>query len=147
MQAYIITSATDDGTPDMTEPRLNSAQTETLSALRAAGRPMTAYEILDVLRDAGRKAAPPTAYRALARLIELGLVHRLESLNAYVACSSEHAAAAPAFSICDDCGTVAEFTAPDALDGVAAAARRGGFEPVRPVIELHGRCAGCRGEA
>lgn len=126
---------------------LNPTQAETLRALRGAGRPMSAYEVMDALREAGRSAAPPTAYRALARLIELGLVHRLESINAYVACCAEHGRDAPAFSICDDCGTVAEFSDPDALDRVVDAARRAGFEPVKPVIELHGRCADCRGEA
>jgi len=131
----------------MSKAVLNITQAETLDALRRTARPMTAYEVLDVLRAAGRSAAPPTAYRALARLIELGLVHRLESLNAYVACCAEHEAAAPAFSICDDCGTVSEFSDPEALGGVTAAARRGGFEPVKSVIELHGRCAECRGQA
>jgi Fur family zinc uptake transcriptional regulator len=131
----------------MDEPRLNLSQAATLRALRAAGRPLTAYEVLDTLRAERRSAAPPTAYRALARLMELGLVHRLESLNAYVACCAEHDSAGPAFSICDDCGTVDEITDPRIGDGIAAAARRGGFEPVKSVIELHGRCAGCREEA
>ena len=126
-------------------PTLNTTQAEVLAALRREQRPMSAYEVIDVLRAAGRSGAPPTAYRALARLIALGLVHRLESLNAYVACCAEHERAAPAFSICDDCGTVAEFADPDAFDGVARAARRSGFEPENAVIELHGRCADCRG--
>jgi Fur family zinc uptake transcriptional regulator len=131
----------------MDTPKLNVTQAETLRALRAAGRPLTAYEVLDALRAARRSAAPPTAYRALARLMELGLVHRLESINAYVPCCAEHGTGEPAFSICDDCGTVAEITDPEIADGIAAAARRGGFEPARSVIELHGRCAGCREDA
>ncbi|MCF3935501.1 transcriptional repressor [Acuticoccus sp. M5D2P5] len=127
--------------------KLNITQTAALSALREAGRPLTAYEVLDVLRASRHSAAPPTAYRALGKLIELGLAHRLESVNAYVACCAEHEEAQPAFSICGDCGAVAELTDPTIGAGIAAIAAQGGFAPTKSVIELHGRCASCRGNA
>jgi hypothetical protein len=65
---------------------------------------MTAYEILDAVRDKGI-TAPPTVYRALNRLVEEGLAHRVESINAYVACAhSHHSDGAVVFAICDNCG-------------------------------------------
>lgn len=128
-----------------TAVRLTETQTETLRILRHAARPLTAYEVLEALRRVRRTAAPPTAYRALGRLIELGLAHRVESLSAYVVCCADHGAGAAAFSICDTCGSVDEVTEPRLSDGIAAAARRGGFAAEKSVVELHGRCAQCRG--
>jgi Fur family zinc uptake transcriptional regulator len=125
------------------QPALIPSQTAALAALAAAGRPLTAYEVLEAVRRARPTAAAPTAYRALARLVALGLAHRIESLNAWVACSAEHDGA-PAFSICDDCGTVDELADPGLASSVARLAEAGGFAPTRPVIELHGRCAGCQ---
>ena len=90
--------------------QLNSAQHHLLTLLRVATRPLTAYALLDGARDAGVRA-PTQVYRALEKLMALGLVHRLDSLNAYVACTQPltcrpgHAA----FAICDDCGAVDEF--------------------------------------
>ncbi|WP_108659117.1 Fur family transcriptional regulator [Acuticoccus kandeliae] len=126
---------------------LNTTQMTALDALRRAARPLTAYEVLDVLRTSHVSAAPPTAYRALSKLIELGLAHRLESMNAYVACCAEHGGHDPAFSICRDCGMVVELTDPGIEAGISAAARRGGFAPTKSVIEVHGRCADCQGHA
>lgn len=126
---------------------LTDTQREALAALRAAGGPLTAYEVLEALRVGRRSAGPPTAYRALARLQELGLAHRLESLNAYVACCGEHGDGEPAFSICDDCGSVRELAAAQVAADIAALVEPGGFAPTKAVIELHGRCADCRGSA
>ena len=91
--------------------------TNILSALSEAHRPLSAYDLLDRLRPTG-VAAPLTVYRALDKLIASGRVHRIESLNAFVACrKAEHHHAADhnelrravAFTICDRCGTVEEF--------------------------------------
>ena len=66
------------------ERPLVSNHQQVLQLLKSARSPMTAYEILDAVRKKGI-TAPPTVYRALARLQEDGMVHRLESINAYVA--------------------------------------------------------------
>ncbi|MEO1103100.1 MAG: Fur family transcriptional regulator [Pseudomonadota bacterium] len=128
----------------MTKPNLTESQARALSTLRAAGRPLGAYEVLDGMRISRPKAAPPTAYRALDKLIALGLAHRVESMNAYVACCVDHDGAAPMFAICDDCGGVDELADPAALRALTAQAEAGGFVPHKPVVELHGQCAACQ---
>jgi Fur family zinc uptake transcriptional regulator len=119
-------------------------------ALRGAGRPVSAYEIIDQLR--GKVTlAPQTVYRALDRLITAGSAHRLESLNAFVACS--HAAnsgthtGAAVFAICDDCGTVTEFEEPRAVESLSAWAKKQKFAVTSMTLELRGRCANCAGKA
>lgn len=125
---------------------LTEAQAETLRALASAPGPLSAYDVLEALRATRPSAGPPTAYRALARLEQLGLVHRLESINAYVPCCGDHGGGEAAFSICDDCGGVRELAAPQVAAGLVALAERRGFVPTRTVIELRGRCADCRQE-
>ena len=128
----------------MPHHKLNDTQTDALGALRAAAHPLSAYDVLDALRRTRPTAAAPTAYRALTRLIELGLAHRIESINAYVACCTPHPSSAPLFSICNRCGAVDEMADATLVAGLAAAAERGGFRPQKSVIELIGHCAGCQ---
>lgn len=114
------------------------------SALRESGRPVSAYEIIDQLRDQAT-LAPQTVYRALDRLIAQGSAHRLESLNAFVACcQSDHQHEGTAvFAICDDCGTVSEFAEPRAVDALSAWAKRNKYAVRAMTLELRGRCAAC----
>lgn len=123
--------------------RLTATQSDVLEVLRQARRPLTAYEVLSDLRRTRATATPPVAYRALARLIALGLAHRLESLNAYLACCAEHDVA-PVFAICDACGTVSEHLNADLTARLERVARLDGFTPTASVIEVHGRCGPCR---
>lgn len=114
-------------------------------ALKRASRPMTAYQLLDAVRPLGVEG-PPTVYRALDRLQARGAVHRLDSLNAYVACAHEarHEAAC-AFLICDDCGDTVEVSdrrTSLALENLAAAKR---FALRALTIELRGLCRACAG--
>lgn len=114
------------------------------SALRDSGRAVSAYEIIDQLRDRAT-LAPQTVYRSLERLIASGSAHRLESLNAFIACcQSEHQSAA-VFAICDECGTVAEFAEPRAAETLSSWAKRAKFTLRSMTIELRGRCAACTG--
>ncbi len=130
----------DAPTPDLT--RNQELVHETLC--RASG-PLGAYALLDRLRSEGFRA-PLQVYRALDRLRALGLVHRVESLNAFVACN--HAGEAPhdvtAFAICDDCGGVAEFTDEAAARMLRRGAREHAFQVRSATIELKGRCRDCR---
>jgi Fur family zinc uptake transcriptional regulator len=113
-------------------------------ALQAAGAPMTAYQVLDAVRRHGI-SAPPTVYRALSRLVEQGLAHRLESINAYVACADpQHRHTAAAFAICSDCGTIEEMVDPQVLRRLQARATRRGFKINDTTIELRGQCADCQ---
>lgn len=123
-------------------------QAEILAILRRSYNALTAYEILKEVREGQPKIAPTTIYRALAVLMGHGRVHRLESLNAYMACRCDAHAQAAILSICNDCGTVEETIAPDLLMRLARVTGQSGFETQRHVIEIHGVCAACgAGEA
>ncbi len=121
-------------------------QAEVLAVLGRRRGPMSAYDILAELREANPKIAPPTIYRALTALTERGCVHRLESLNAFIACQSDRHRNAAILSICDDCGTVNESVAPDLLKELISLVGKSGFAPTRHVIEVHGLCVSCSTE-
>lgn len=120
------------------------------SALQESGRPVSAYELIDQLRDRAT-LAPQTVYRALDRLIASGSAHRLESLNAFVACcQSAHEGShegTAVFAICDDCGTVSEFAEPAAVDALTGWAKRSNYSVRAMTLELRGRCARCSANA
>lgn len=118
-------------------------QGEVLKALRQSDTPLSAYDVLSELRNFNPKAAPPTVYRALNALIEQGLVHRLESLNAYMPCQCDSHSQEAILSICDDCGSVEETVDPELAETMARVAGKSGFATQRQVIELHGTCADC----
>jgi Fur family zinc uptake transcriptional regulator len=112
-------------------------------ALRDVGRPVSAYELIEELRSKA-SLAPQTVYRSLDRLIAEGQAHRLESLNAFVACRhASHEGETAVFAICNDCGTVSEFDEPAAVDRLAAWARKAKFAVDRMTLELRGRCRDC----
>ena len=114
-----------------------------VEALRDVGRPVSAYELIEELRDKA-SLAPQTVYRSLDRLIAEGQAHRLESLNAFVACRhASHEGETAVFAICNDCGTVSEFDEPAAVDRLAAWARKAKFAVDRMTLELRGRCRDC----
>lgn len=130
----------------MTSPReLTRNQNLVLEALNKAEGPLSAYGILDELREEGIRA-PLQIYRALDKLLELGLAHRLESLNAFVACAHKHHAETGtiAFAICEDCGKVDEFADQVVNDRLNLWAREHGFKSERTTIELRGHCAQCQ---
>lgn len=115
-----------------------------LGRLTDAASPLSAYDILDQVRSDGIKA-PLQIYRALEKLQEKGLAHRLESLNAFVACdhSHDHRAGLTAFAICDTCGQVDEFSdfiMRQRLEGWEDA---NGFHAEHTTVEIRGRCATC----
>ena len=123
-------------------------QAEILSIMRGEKSSHSAYDLLDELRWKFPKIAPPTVYRALAALTERGQVHRLESLNAYIACQCEHHQFPSIFSICNDCGVVEENFEPDLFSKLSSALQNSGFSVHRHVVEVNGTCASCKsGEA
>jgi Fur family transcriptional regulator, zinc uptake regulator len=113
-----------------------------VEALRGAGRPVSAYELIDRLREQAT-LAPQTVYRSLERLIAEGQAHRLESLNAFVACRHPSHEGAAVFAICDDCGTVTEFDEPQAIERLQAWAKKARFAVAQMTLELRGRCRAC----
>lgn len=123
--------------------RLTDQRRRVLEILCAAGRPIGAYEILEAMRDALPTVAPPTVYRALEFLLEQGLIHKLESLHAFVGCAHPEEAHASQFLICAECGRVAELDDAAVARSLKAAAQESGFEARRGVVEVIGTCAGC----
>ena len=105
---------------------------------------LKAYELLDKLAAEHASARPPTVYRALDFLIEQGLVHRIESLNAYVACPCPEHAHGFQLLICRDCGRVEELHLDDINEQLGQRARELGFTVQRQTIELLGRCDACQ---
>jgi Fur family transcriptional regulator, zinc uptake regulator len=118
---------------------------QVLQALLASHRPLGAYEVIEQLAKAAPRPAPITVYRALDFLMTNGLVHRIESRNAYLACAHDHdSAALVAFLICDRCGTVGEVPAAPIAESLKAAAGASGFAPKLSVVEITGTCAHCQ---
>ena len=116
-----------------------------LEALLATHRPLGAYELIDRLAASGGRPAPITIYRALDFLRAQGLVHRIESRNAFVACVHAHGSGDPVvFLICEKCGAVGEAASAAVADTIKSASRAAGFTPRTPVIEISGVCTHCR---
>lgn len=126
--------------------RLTAQRRQVLGLVCAAEKPVTAYELLDQLRETVRNPAPPTVYRALDFLLEQGLIHKLESLHAFVGCTHPGHPHASQFLICAQCGLVDELEDPAVSRSLETAARDTGFETCKPVVELLGTCAQCRGK-
>jgi Fur family zinc uptake transcriptional regulator len=125
-------------------PDLTKNQGLVLGALAHAEAPLSAYELLDKLRGDGLRA-PLQVYRALDKLVERGLAHRLESLNAFVACADEqcHRKGLIAFAICDGCGKVDEFADAVIEDRLGHWAEAKGFKVERTTMEIRGKCGVC----
>ena len=125
--------------------RLTPMRRRVLETLAASHKPLGAYEIMDQVARGGPRPAPITVYRALDFLRDCGLIHRIESRNAFVACVHNHASAEPVvFMICERCGTVGEAASMAVAATLSSAARAAGFTPKSPVIEIGGICAHCR---
>lgn len=127
---------------------LNAKVKLVLAALRRMGKPASAYDLIEALKSDGVRA-PPTVYRALNKLIEEGLVHRLESLNAFVACTHEHVHEhdAVALAVCDECGQVSEYDSEELAELLEAWAHKTRFALRHMTLELRGQCAACSGGA
>ena len=125
--------------------RLTPIRRKVLEALLASHAPLGAYELIDRLAQDGSRPAPITVYRALDFLRDQGLVHRIESRNAFIACVHNHDRGDPVvFLICETCGAVGEAAAAAVADTIRTASRAAGFTPKTPVIEISGTCAHCK---
>ncbi len=131
--------------------QLTALRRQVLRLVLDSAQPIGAYALLDRLKGERRGAAPPTVYRALDFLIEQGLIHKIERLNAFVGCAEEpghgHTHAHPhphQFLICGRCGSTAEVCDDAVAGAVAGAAARLGFQVHRTTVEVEGICAHCR---
>jgi len=123
-------------------PDISPHSKKVLDLLSKSDKPLSAYDILDKLRPTGIKA-PPTVYRALEALIERGLVHRIESINAFVACHSEHKEHNAKFAVCRACGTATEIHDPRLTSFISNLAKKLQFHIEREVLEISGLCNHC----
>ena len=126
---------------------LSDSQRHVLDILRRSKAPLSAYKIL-------AKAPPPTlttpvqVYRALKKLTQLSLVHRVETLNKYVACRrSRWKCTQPIFAICDLCGAVAELPGPPQMHDVGDFLTATGFKRRAMTVEVIGTCQACHKNA
>jgi len=130
---------------DQHQAKLTPGRRRALDVLEAAGKPLGAYDMMELLGKDGRRPAPISVYRALDFLVEHGYVHRLASRNAFLACSHRHHHHDPvAFLICDNCGRVDEATSAKLATSLGEVAEKSGFIPRAEVIEIAGRCSQCR---
>jgi len=124
--------------------RLTDQRREVLACVGQSHTAVGAYDVIERMAAHGPRPAPITVYRALDFLLAHGLVHKIESRNAFVACAGSHEGGPTAFLICEACGAVAELVAEEAFAVLADAAAGQGFAASRTVIEVTGRCRACR---
>ena len=122
--------------------KLTTARKRVLELLLSAGQPVKAYDLMAGFGADGEAAKPPTIYRALEFLARTGLAHRIESLNAYMACRLGESRHAAGFLICDCCGATREIE-PLAANEVRTAALASGYVLTGVTVEAHGLCPEC----
>lgn len=125
-------------------PKLSRNQSEILSCLRRAKEPMSAYAILDRVRVAGI-SHPPTVYRALNELVHKGMVHRLRSRAAFIACDHGACDGKLAFAICRQCGRVVEIPLSHRDEAALLDLVPDEIAPDQLTVEIAGLCQACRG--
>ena len=124
--------------------RLTPQRRRALELILAASQPVGAYTLLSELKSGGGKMGPPTIYRALDFLLEQKFIHRVVSLNAYIACIDLDHPHQGQFVICTRCGSTAEIHAEDITRSLNREGRVLGFKVEHQVIELSGLCTRCQ---
>lgn len=123
--------------------RLTAIRRRVLELIWDNHKPTKAYDLLNTISAERGNAAPPTIYRALDFLLDAGLVHKIESLNAFIGCDRSHHRNDPKFLICRSCERVVEIPSPEVDAAIAKAAERAGFVVDHETIEVGGLCAAC----
>ena len=124
--------------------RLTGQRRDVLNCVAQSHSAVGAYDIIERMADHGPRPAPITVYRALDFLEAHGLVHKIESRNAFVACTHAHDGKPAAMLVCERCGLVAELDAPEMFEALQSVARAQGFSVHRSVVELTGLCSTCQ---
>lgn len=125
--------------------QLTPTRRRVLEILLEGHRPLGAYDILERLAQEGRGSQPSIAYRALDFLLTHGFAHKVERLNAYIACTQPLETHTPAFMICRACHSVAEAASAPSKGPLGKAAREAGFKIEQTVVEAEGLCPNCIG--
>ena len=124
--------------------RLTELRRHVLELVWQGHAPAGAYEVLEGLRAHGRRADPPTVYRALDFLMEQGLVHRVESRNAYAGCANPQEPHHAQYLLCEKCGDAIEVEIGGLARRVEKQAAEIGFDVAGQTMEAHGICGNCR---
>jgi Fur family transcriptional regulator, zinc uptake regulator len=124
--------------------RFTPLRRRVLELVWSSHKPVGAYALLDQLRNEDLGSAPPTVYRALDFLIENGLIHRIEKMNAFVGCSHPGESHRGFFLICSECGNAEELESIGVAEAISASAGRLGFAARDMTLEVTGTCAQCR---
>lgn len=124
--------------------RLTELRQRVLALVWDSHAPIGAYQVLEKLAREDRRAAPPTVYRALDFLVAHGLVHRIESMSAYVGCADPGTPHAGQFLICGDCGAAAELDDARIARAVRDGCGQAGFRMRRLTVEVEGLCPRCQ---
>jgi len=124
--------------------QLTPVRRRVLEILLQQHQSLGAYEILDRLRNEGLGSQPPVAYRALDFLVKHGFAHKIERLNAFIACTHPGQSHAPVFMICRLCNAVAETHTDLGKGQLGQLARNAGFQIERTVVEAEGLCPTCQ---
>jgi Fur family transcriptional regulator, zinc uptake regulator len=124
--------------------QLTPIRKRTLELIWGNHKAIKAYDLLEKIRFESPSAKPPTIYRALDFLLEQGLIHRVESLNAFIGCHCTGIQHERLFLICSCCQHVEERDAPDVMNQLDHSLRSAGFSPERKTIEIHGLCHSCK---
>ena len=128
----------------MADLKLTKNQTLVLNVLEESSIPLSAYTILERLGEHGLRA-PPQVYRALDKLLDLGLAHKLASMNSFLACQHTQCGShqVTSFAICDGCEQVSEIINTEFERQLNSLAKDVGLQPTRSTIEIHGLCDQC----
>lgn len=126
-----------------TGKKLTAQRRWVLELIWQSQKPVGAYDLLEAMSATGKRYSPPTVYRALDFLIDAGLVHRLESLNAYVGCSDPSHTHSGQFLICTQCQAVVELDDPAINASIRERTERLGFAPSSVGLEVQGLCREC----
>ena len=124
--------------------RFTDLRREVLRLIWSSHVPAKAYDILENLKGKEWSAKPPTVYRALDFLLETGLVHKLDSINAYIGRSHPREKNASYFLICTDCNEAKECCSSELSDAIESAWHNNTFRPKKITLEVLGQCNACR---
>lgn len=124
--------------------RLTELRRRVLELIWSGHRPLGAYDILSTLRRERRSAEATTVYRTLDFLLEQGLIHRIESLNAFFGCRLPETPHDSQFLICRSCGSTAEVIDSRIDDAIRDSALQAGFQAGHRTIEVEGLCPQCQ---
>jgi Fur family zinc uptake transcriptional regulator len=123
--------------------RLTAIRRRILELICSSHKAIGAYELLDLFREEDSKAKPVTIYRALDFLMDVGLVHKIESLNAFIGCLQAETKHQSIILICDNCKNAFELDATSVYQTIFAMSKKIQFSPTSLTIELHGLCFSC----